>query len=88
MINKEELSVLAQSEIKGVNPNTLPDLLSVQINGSTAVERLDSFLSQVKNPYCAKVGKTPVKISFVGEKTLEQHLKSHFIALKTNDFAG
>ena len=88
MISKEELTAFAQSEIKGADPGALSDLLSVEISGDTALERLDSFLSQVKNPYCFKVGKTPVKISFTGDKPLEQHLKSHFMSLKTNDFAG
>ena len=86
MVSKEELEAMAQASIKGTDPGTLPDLPDVKISGETPAERLDSLLSQVENPYCFRVGKTPVKIMFSGEKSIESALKSHFLSLKCKDF--
>ena len=86
MVNKETLEAMAQASIKGMDPGTLPDLPDVKISGGTPVERLESLLSQVENPYCFRIGKTPVKIMFSGENSLNSVLKSHFLSLKCNDF--
>lgn len=45
--------------------------------------RQESFLAQAGNPYCFRVGKTPVRISFAaGGKPLEEELRSYFMDLK------
>lgn len=82
MVSKTELEKLSDVRIKGVAPDTLPDLLHVKIEGETPIERLESLLSSIENPYCFRVGNTPVKISFCGENNLENKLRSYFVALK------
>lgn len=88
MVSKETLDAMAQASIKGMDPGTLPDLPAVSINGETPAQRLNDLLSQVENPYCFRIGKTPVKIKFSGEKELEIILKSHFLSLKCKDFSA
>lgn len=88
MVSKETLEAMAQASIKGMDPGTLPDLPDVKISGEAPAERLESLLSQVENPYCFRVGKTPVKILFSGEKSIESALKSHFLSLKCKDFSA
>lgn len=88
MVNKEALEALAKVSIKGTAPGILPDLLDIKISGETPVDRLASLLSQVRNPYCFRVGKTPVKVAFSGENSLSELLKSHFLSLKRNDISA
>lgn len=84
-MDQNQLSVLEHTEIKGINSCTLVDLRDVKIQGNSASERLDSYLSQVQNPYCFKVGKTPVKISFATQgEPIETMLKAFFTSLRTS----
>ena len=85
MINQDVLSAMAQSDINGGASGTLPDLREVRLTGGTPAERLESLLSQTKNPYCFRIDKTPVKISFSGEDDLETILKSYFLSLDPNE---
>ena len=84
----EELDKLSRLPIKGTDPAELVDLSTVSITGDTPAQRLDSYLTQVKNPYLFRVGNTPVKISFpynCDEKPLLDRLKSHLLSLKSCD---
>ena len=83
IIDKTLLEHLACSNVSDRQSDTLQDILKVEISGETAHQRLESFLSQVGNPYCFRVGKTPVRISFsASEKPLEEKLRSSFMSLK------
>lgn len=86
MVTIKELDAMAQEGITKREYGTLPDLSDVSIKGNTPAQRLESFLSQVGNPYCFRVGNTPVKVVFSGENELEDILKKHFLSLKSNDF--
>ncbi len=86
-MDKPTLEALSKESIQGKEPGTLPDLLAVQIEGETLAQRWESYLSQTGNPYCFRVGKTPVRILFHNEeKSLQEKLKSYFLSLKGNDF--
>lgn len=83
MIDKALLEHMANSNLTDAPSDTLQDILEVGITGETAYQRLESFLLQVGNPYCFRVGKTPVRISFPStEKTLGEKLRSYFMSLK------
>jgi hypothetical protein len=83
LVDKELLKRMACSELAGTSPDLLKDISEVGISGETASQRLETFLSQVGNPYCFRVGKTPVRISFCEEeKPLEEKLRSYFMGLK------
>lgn len=87
MVDKNMLEDMARESINKKAPGVLPDLLDVKIEGETSVQRLESYLSQTGNPYCFRVGKTPVRLLFHNEeKTLQEKLKSYFLSLKSNDF--
>lgn len=83
MIDKSLLENMSHIKLKDISPDHLQDILEVEVKGETAGQRLESYLSQVGNPYCFRVGKTPVRISFkaCGE-TLDKKIKSYFLSLK------
>ena len=65
------------------------DLAEVGITGMTAAERSESFLSQTSDPYCYKVGKTTVHISFAPDAApLEDKLRAYFMGLKQKAFGA
>ena len=83
MVTLKQLAQMEKMEINAIDPDTLADIREVRICGNTPVQRMESYFSQVKNPYCFRVGKTPVRISFqCGGKTLENKLKDYFIGIK------
>ena len=87
MVDKNMLDHMARESINRKDPGALPDLLDVKIEGETPIQRLESYLDQTGNPYCFRVGKTPVRLLFHNEeKTLQEKLKSYFLSLKSNDF--
>lgn len=86
MLTKQELEALARVKITEVDPGTLVDLRDIKITGETPAQRLESYLVQVGNPYCFRVGKTPVRLIFnEGGKPLESKLKSYFLSLKNGN---
>lgn len=83
MIDKNLLEALSRVSIQDAASEPLKDILETEISGGTAGQRLERYISQAGNPYCFRVGDTPVKISFNPDgEDLEQKLKSYFIGLK------
>ena len=83
MIDKNLLEDMSHIKIKDVAPDLLQDILTVEVSGETASQRLESYLDQVGNPYCFRVGNTPVRISFKScEETLDKKIKSYIMGLK------
>ena len=84
MIDKNLLEDMSHIKIKDVAPDRLQDILTVEVSGETASQRLESYLDQVGNPYCFRVGNTPVRIPFKScEETLDNKIKSYFMGLKS-----
>jgi len=72
----EELRRLKDTDIRDVDPDELVDISEVRIKTDlSTVERLIDYLKQVKNPYCYKIGGTIVKVSFLGEVSLNECLE-------------
>lgn len=83
MIDQNLLEDMSHVRLKDVASDHLQDILEVKIRGKTAGQRLESYLTQVGNPYCFRVGNTPVRIFFKScEETLDKKIKSYFIGLK------
>ena len=83
MVTYEQLDQMHNTNLKGVEPGSLPDISGVTIRGESPVQRLESLLSQVDNPYCFRVGNTPVRVSFrENGDTLENSLRRYFLSLK------
>lgn len=52
-------------DIRTVDKNSLVDLSSVKIDDSLPVQaRIESFIRQIKNPYCFRVGNVAVKVRY------------------------
>ena len=84
MIDKNLLEDMSHIKIKDVAPDLLQDILTVEVSGEPASQRLESYLDQVGNPYCFRVGNTSVRISFKScEETLDKKIKSYFMGLKS-----
>lgn len=83
MTTRAQLNAMAQENIETLRREFLTDIREVSITGSTPPERLESVLRQMKNPYCFRVGETPVRISFCGKENLLEHLLlRYFLSLK------
>lgn len=74
------IEAMKNVDIRTVNPDDLVDLGDVHVDESLPrVERIRSFLEQIRNPYCYKVGKMIVKVGFIDtDITLEDRLE-HYI---------
>lgn len=70
-------------DIRTVDPATLVDICDVRVNTDLPKqERIADFIRQVRNPYCFRVGKVAVKVSFANtEATLEDRLESYLLSL-------
>ena len=70
-------------DIRSVDVGLLVDIKNVQINTSLPRnERMLDYLEQIKNPYCFKVGKAAVKVSFADtEATVEDCLERYLLSL-------
>jgi len=77
------LQKMRDIDIRLVDLNTLVDIKDVEINTSLPHdERALDFIGQIKNPYCFKVGKAAVKISFSDTAaTVEDCLEKYLLSL-------
>lgn len=84
MLNTQQLDAMSRMSLSEVNRNTLVDIASVHIDTSLpAVERMESYLQQVKNPYLFRSGDIAVRVCFSADGAeLGDLLKRYFISLK------
>lgn len=62
---EQDMNELKSVDIRNVDKGSLVDLDSVQIDESKPVqERVLSFLEQVQNPYCFRIGDVAVKVNY------------------------
>jgi len=61
---------MAQPQKKDLNRDALVDVRDISIDSTLPQdERIKAFVSQIKNPYCFKVGDVIVNVSYVGNGT-------------------
>ena len=66
--DRTDFEMLKSVDIKNVDKGSLIDLDVVQIDDTRPVsERILSFLQQVKNPYCFRVGDVKVHVAYAGK---------------------
>lgn len=83
MIDTNFLDTMSHIRLKDIAPELLQDILEVKVSGETTSQRLENYIAQVGNPYCFRVGNTPVRISFKScEETLDKKIKAYFLGLK------
>lgn len=73
MLSSAELKKCSAADFSSAEAVT--DLREVQIDSTKPIpERVESFLTQVKNPYLFKVGDVTVKVNYKDEKELSASL--------------
>ncbi|MCL1843397.1 MAG: hypothetical protein FWF79_06255 [Defluviitaleaceae bacterium] len=79
----QAVDVLKSVDIRTVDPDTLVDIRTVNINSDLSVEeRLIDFVRQIKNPYCYKFKNAVIKVEHEDtEVSLEERLESYFMSL-------
>ncbi|MCP1109728.1 DUF6870 family protein [Ohessyouella blattaphilus] len=72
------LEEMKNVDIRTVDPAELVDIRDVKVSPEQSREaRIMDFVAQVKNPYCFKVGKVAVKVSYADSgPTLDDRLES------------
>ena len=66
---------MREIDITKVDPDDLVDIRDVQIEKNVSSQRqIESYIRQIKNPYCYISHGVAVKISFTGKCTLEESL--------------
>lgn len=86
MVDGKELELLSKKSAAKGEAGILTDLLDVTLQGDTPMRRLESYLAQTGNPYCFRVGQTPVRLLFPCEgKPLAELLKAYLISLKNGE---
>ena len=82
-MKRTEFDALRQVDIKTVSREELVDLDSVVIDmEQSKEERIESYIDQIKNPFCYVCNGIIVKSNFNNaEESLETKLSSYFLSL-------
>lgn len=63
-----DIESMKSVDIRSVDKSQLMDLNSVYIDESKPIpERIESFLQQIQNPYCFRIGDVAVKVNYKSE---------------------
>ncbi|MBP1736420.1 MAG: hypothetical protein H6Q60_301 [Oscillospiraceae bacterium] len=77
---KVDFEALKQVDVRTVDRDTLVDIGTLKIDGNLPrEERLKEFVRQVKNPYCFKVGKIAVSVSFSDDEVSFEQRMEHYL---------
>lgn len=73
---QEELKILKETDIRTVNKEELVELSDINVDTSLPkLERIITYIKQIRNPYCYLWHGTIIKVSFSGEKTITECIK-------------
>ena len=77
LIEFQDMNSMQAVNIRTVDKNSLVDLNTIHIDDSQPVpERIHSFLQQIKNPYCFRIGDIAVKVNYKSEgPTFQQNFE-------------
>ena len=79
-MTKQDIISMRNVDLMAVNKKDLVDISDIVINKELPTEeRVKDYIKQIKNPYCYLDNGIVVKISFSGEKSLEDCLKTVLI---------
>jgi len=84
VLNSKQLAAMGEIEITKIDRTSLINIDNVKIDATLPAEgKMESYMKQIKNPYCFLCNETPVRVRFVShKKTLAQSLGDYFISLK------
>lgn len=73
---QEELSRLKDTDIRTVKKEDLVELSDINVDTSLPkLERVITYIKQIKNPYCYLWKGMIIKVSFKGEKSITECIK-------------
>ena len=76
IISPETMRQMADTDIRTVDADSLVDIETVTIHPDLPDrERVQDFIRQIRNPYCYRYHGTVVKISFSGQKNLQDCIR-------------
>lgn len=76
IITPKTLCQMAEVDIRTVDPDSLVNIETVTVHPELPNrERIQDFIRQVRNPYCYRYHGTIVKISFSGQKNLQDCIR-------------
>ena len=83
-MNAPGLEELRQANIDNMDKSALVDLHTIKVDAAaSARERLQQYLTGLKNPYAYRVGEISVKVEFSsGGKPLREELTNYLLTLK------
>lgn len=82
-LTQADLEALRQVDVRTVDPATLVDISKIKIDMElTREQRMAEFISQIRNPYCFKVGDVAVSVGFSNDGvTFNQRMESYLQTL-------
>jgi len=79
-VTQLDFEKLRQVDVRTVDPATLVDIRDIEIDRSLPKEeRQREFLKQIKNPYCFRVGKVAVSVSFAQNGVSFEQRMNHYL---------
>ena len=76
IITPEAVRQMADVDVRTVDPESLVDIETVTVHTDLPdQERIQDFIRQIRNPYCYRYHGTIVKISFSGQKNLQDCIR-------------
>lgn len=77
---------LKNEDIRNVDEKDLVDIKRIHIDSKLPIKmRVQSYISQIKNPYCYKSNGMVIKLSFSGKKTLSDAVKNYILTSDISD---
>lgn len=79
-LTQVDFEALKQVDVRTVDPYTLVDIRTLEIDKALPREqRMAEFVRQVKNPYCFRVGKVAVSVSYSGDDVTFEQRMEHYL---------
>lgn len=75
---KNELHVMASIDLRKIDIDELIEIKDVEIDETLSKEeKINSFIEQIKNPYCYRCGDVVVKVSFSGNTSMQEKMENY-----------
>ena len=73
MLDKTELKKLQSADIEACDKNSLTDINNIKIEADQQmVDKINSFVEHIGNPYLFKVGEIAVKVEYEGRTSFNK----------------
>ncbi len=86
-MDKQQAHLISQEDIQAVDIQNLVDISDVKIDTTMQkTDRIQTFIRDIKNPYCFRCKNTVVKVSFCSEGgSFQELLQDYFSSLSHNE---